>query len=156
MQRTLVMLKPDAVQRGLIGRIVARFEAKGLKIVALRMGMVSRELAERHYAPHKGRDFYEPLIRFVTSAPMVFIVLEGKDAVAVVRKMMGSTFGPDAEAGTLRGDFGMSKRFNLIHGSDSPEAAAKEIALFFRPDEIIAWEPAAWPWTYDFSTGEVV
>jgi len=156
MERTLVMLKPDAVQRGLIGRIVARFEAKGLKIVALRMGMVSRELAERHYGPHKGKDFYEPLIRFVTSAPMVFIVLEGKGAVAVVRKMMGSTFGPDAEAGTLRGDFGMSKRFNLVHGSDSPEAAAKEIALFFRPDEIIAWEPAAWPWIYDFSTGEVV
>jgi nucleoside-diphosphate kinase len=156
MQRTLVMLKPDAVQRGLMGRILARFEAKGLKIVALKMARIDRALAERHYGPHKGKDFYEPLIRFVTSGPTVFVVLEGKGAVAVVRKMMGSTFGPDADAGTIRGDFGMSKRFNLVHGSDSPEAAAHEISLFFKPEEILAWEPADWGWTYDFSTGEAV
>lgn len=156
MQRTLVMVKPDAVHRGLVGRILERFEAKGLKLVALKMAKVDRPLAERHYAPHKGKDFYEPLIRFVTSGPMVFAVLEGKGAVAVVRKMMGATFGPDAEPGTLRGDLGMSRRFNLVHGSDSPEAAAKEIALFFRPDELIDWQPVGWPWTYDFSTGEVV
>ena len=156
MERTLVMLKPDAVQRGFIGRIVARFEAKGLKIVALKMALVDRGLAERHYAPHKGKDFYEPLLRFVTSGPMVFLVLEGKGAVAVVRKMMGATFGPNAEPGTVRGDFGLSNRFNLIHGSDAPDVAEREISLFFRPEELIDWQPAAQPWVYDFSTGEVI
>ena len=156
MERTLIMLKPDAVQRGLVGRILARFEAKGLKIVALKMARVDRGLAERHYAPHKGKDFYEPLLRFVTSGPMVFVVLEGKGAVAVARKMMGATFGPNAEPGTIRGDLGMSNRFNLIHGSDAPDVAEREIALFFRPEELIDWQPAAQPWVYDFSTGEVV
>ncbi|HUU93234.1 MAG TPA: nucleoside-diphosphate kinase [Phycisphaerae bacterium] len=156
MQRTLVMLKPDAVHRGLVGRILARFEAKGLKILAMKMAVVDRETAERHYAPHRGKDFYEPLIRFVTGGPMVFVVLEGKGAVAVVRKMMGATFGPDADPGTIRGDFGVSNRFNLVHGSDSPEAAETEIALFFEPDDLIDWQPADWPWRYDFSTGEIV
>ncbi len=156
MDRTLVMLKPDAVARGLIGRIIARLEAKGLKIVALKMARLGTALAERHYAEHKGKPFYEPLIRFVTSGPTVFLILEGKDAVAVVRKMAGATFGPAAEPGTVRGDLGMSNRFNLIHGSDSPEAAAAEISLFFTPGELIEWNPAAWPWTYDFSTGEPV
>ena len=156
MERTLVMLKPDAVQRGFVGRIVARFEAKGLKIVALKMARMDRALAERHYAPHKGKDFYEPLIRFVTSGPLVFVVLEGKGAVAVVRKMMGATFGPAAEPGTIRGDLGMSNRFNLIHGSDAPDAAEGEIGLFFRPEELIDWQPAAQPWVYDFSTGDVI
>ncbi|MCX5656225.1 MAG: nucleoside-diphosphate kinase [Planctomycetota bacterium] len=156
MERTLVMLKPDAVQRGFVGQILARFEAKGLKIVALKMARMDRALAERHYAPHKGKDFYDPLIRFVTSGPLVFVVLEGKGAVAVVRKMMGATFGPAAEPGTIRGDLGMSNRFNLIHGSDAPDAAQREISLFFRPDEIIDWQPAAEPWVYDFSTGDVI
>jgi len=150
------MLKPDAVHRGLVGRILARFEAKGLKILAMKMAVVDRETAERHYAPHKGRDFYEPLIRFVTGGPMVFVVLQGKGAVAVVRKMLGATFGPDAEPGTIRGDFGVSNRFNLVHGSDSPEAAETEIALFFEPDDLIDWQPADWSWRYDFSTGEIV
>jgi len=156
LERTLVMLKPDAVQRGFVGRILARFEAKGLKIVALKLARVDRALAERHYAPHKGKDFYEPLIRFITSAPVVFVVLEGKGAVAVARKMMGATFGPNAEPGTIRGDFGMSNRFNLVHGSDTPEAAQREIAIFFRPEELIDWQPAAQPWVYDFSTGDVI
>jgi len=155
-QRTLVMLKPDALHRGLVGRILARFEAKGLKVVALKMAVLDRETAERHYAPHKGKDFYEPLIRFVTGGPMVFGVLEGKAAVAVVRKMMGATFGPDAEPGTIRGDFGVSNRFNLVHGSDSPEAAEEEIALFFQAHELIDWEPVDGSWRYDFSTGECV
>jgi nucleoside-diphosphate kinase len=150
------MLKPDAVQRGFVGRILARFEAKGLKIVALKLARVDRALAERQYAPHKGKDFYEPLIRFITSAPVVFVVLEGKGAVAVARKMMGATFGPNAEPGTIRGDFGMSNRFNLVHGSDTPEAAQREIAIFFRPEELIDWQPAAQPWVYDFSTGDVI
>ncbi len=156
MQRTLVMLKPDAVHRGLVGRILARFEAKGLKIVALKMAVLDPETARRHYAPHKGKDFYEPLIRFVTGGPMVFVVLEGKDVVAVVRKMMGATFGPDAEPGTIRGDFGVSNRFNLVHGSDSPEAAEQETGLFFKADELIDWQPADLSWRYDFSTGECV
>jgi nucleoside-diphosphate kinase len=156
LERTVVLLKPDAVQRGLVGRLVARFEEKGLKIVALKMARVSRALAERHYAAHQGKDFYEPLLRFVTSGPMVLAVLEGKGAVAVVRKMMGATFGANAEPGTLRGDFGLSNRFNLVHGSDSPEAAEREMALFFRPEELIDWQPAAWPWIYDFSTGDAV
>jgi len=155
-ERTLVILKPDAVQRSLVGAIIARLEAKGLKIVGLKMSVIGRPLAERHYAPHKGKDFYEPLIRFMTSGPVVFIVLEGKGAVAVVRKMMGATFGPAAEPGTLRGDFGISNRFNLVHGSDSPTAAEHEISLFFRPDELADWTPALMPWTYDFSTGDVV
>ena len=156
MERTLVILKPDAVQRGLVGRILARFEAKGLQVAALKMARIDRALAERHYAPHKGKPFYEPLLRFMTSGPSVFLVLEGKGAVAIVRKMMGATFGPAAEPGTVRGDFGVSNRFNLVHGSDSPESAAHEIALFFRPDEILDWESALKPWHYDFSTGEVV
>jgi len=155
-ERTLVIVKPDAVQRSLVGRTIARMEAKGLKIVGLKMAAIDRPLAERHYAPHKGKDFYEPLIRFMTSGPVVFMVLEGKGAVAVVRKMMGATFGPAADPGTLRGDFGVSNRFNLVHGSDSPAAADHEIALFFRPEELIDWQPALMPWTYDFSTGEVV
>ena len=156
MQRTLVMLKPDAVHRGLVGRILSRFEAKGLKIVALKLGRMDRPTAERHYAAHRGKDFYEPLIRFVTSGPTVFLVFEGKGAVAIVRKMLGVTASAAAEPGTIRGDFGMSNRFNLVHGSDSPETADREIALFFRPEELISWDPAAWPWTYDFSTGEPI
>lgn len=156
MERTLVMLKPDAVHRGLIGRVIARFEDKGLKIAGLKMGRVDQATAERHYGAHKGKDFYEPLLRFVTSGPTVFLVLEGKSAVAVVRRMMGATFGPDAEPGTLRGDFGMSKRFNLVHGSDSSEAAEAEIGLFFDQPELFAWDPVTWPWHYDFSAGEPV
>ena len=156
MERTLVILKPDAVQRGLIGRVIARLEEKGLKIVALKMARIDRPLAERHYAAHKGKDFYEPLVRFMTSGPVVFMVVEGKGAVAIVRKMMGATFGCNAEPGTIRGDFGLSNRFNLIHGSDSPEAAAHEIALFFRPEEVAEWQPAAAPWVLDLSGKEPV
>ena len=156
MERTLVILKPDALCRGLCGQILARFERKGLKIVALKMMRISRELAERHYAPHKGRDFYEPLIRFMTSTPVIVLVLEGKEAIAISRRMMGSTFGSDAEAGTIRGDLGVSRRFNLIHGSDSSESAAREVALFFEPGELYEYEPGAWQWVYDFSTGEPV
>ncbi|MBM4020338.1 MAG: nucleoside-diphosphate kinase [Planctomycetes bacterium] len=156
MERTLIILKPDAVHRGLIGRILARFEEKGLQLAALKMARIDRAVAERHYAPHKGKDFYEPLIRFITGGPAVFAVLEGKGAVAVARKMMGPTFGSAAEPGTIRGDFGVSNRFNLIHGSDSPEAAEAEIAIFFRPEELVDWQPAAMVWLYDFSTGDVV
>ena len=156
MERTLVILKPDAIQRGLIGTVLARFEAKGLQVVGLKMARIERALAERHYAPHKGKAFYEPLIQFMTSGPVVFLALEGKGAIAVVRKMMGATFGPNAEPGTLRGDLAVSNRFNLVHGSDSPEAAAFELGLFFRPEELIDWRPAGQGWVYDLSAGEPV
>lgn len=153
MERTLVVLKPDAVQRGLVGELLGRFERKGLALVALRMLTVTEATARAHYAPHEGKPFYEPLVRFITSAPSVAMVLEGMSAIAVVRKMVGSTFGPDAEAGTIRGDFGMSKRYNLIHASDSPESAERETALFFNADEIADHPPALLDWVYDM-TGE--
>jgi nucleoside-diphosphate kinase len=156
MERTLVICKPDALQRGLVGTILARFEAKGLKLIALKMTRLERSLLERHYAAHEGKDFYEPLLEFMVSAPVVLMVLEGKGAIAVVRSMMGATFGPDAAAGTLRGDFGMSRRFNLVHGSDSAEAAGKEIELFFEPGELNDYDFDAMRWIYDTSTGEVV
>jgi len=131
LERTLIILKPDALQRKLVGKIIARFEQKGITISALKMMRISKELAETHYRAHKGKDFYEPLIRYITSVPVVVMVLEGKNICDVARKMMGATFGSDADAGTIRGDFAISNRFNLIHGSDNPEAARKEIALFF-------------------------
>ena len=156
MERTLVIFKPDAVHRRLVGRILTRFEDKGLKIVALKMCRLTKELAERQYAPHKGKHFHEPLVRFMTAGPVVLTVLEGKDAVAVVRSLMGPTFGPDAPPGTIRGDFGMSKRFNLVHGSDSAAAAEAEIDLFFRPEELVEYKPHDLGWVYDTSTGQVV
>jgi len=153
MERTLVLIKPDAVQRRLVGAIVARFEAKGLEVVALKMMQITEELARTHYAPHEGKPFYEPLIRFVTSGPTVALVLEGKRAIEVVRGMMGPTFGPDAPPGTIRGDFAISNRFNLVHGSDSPESAAHEIALFFDEADLIDWCPDDLGQIYDFSEG---
>lgn len=140
MQRTLVFVKPDGVQRRLVGEILARFERKGLKIVGLKMMQVSRELAETHYAEHKGKPFYESLVGFVTSGPIVCACLEGFRAISVVRQMMGKTFGFEAAPGTIRGDYGISNQFNLIHGSDSPESAEREIALYFSPDELMSYE----------------
>lgn len=148
MERTLILLKPDAVQRGLVGRVIDRFEAKGFKIVGMKFMQVSRELAERHYAEHKGKDFYEPLLAFITAGPIVAMVLEGLEAVRVTRAMIGGTFGPDAAAGTIRGDFGLSKRYNLVHGSDSPATADREIGLYFRPDELLEYGRPADAWTY--------
>jgi len=153
-ERTLIILKPDAVQRGLCGPIVARIEAKGLKLAGLKMMKISRELAERHYAPHKGKPFYPGLLNYVTAGPVVVFVAEGVNAIAVARKLMGATFGFNAEPGTIRGDFGMSKTYNLIHGSDSPESAATEIGLYFRPEELLSYDRPADRWTYDTSGGE--
>ncbi len=153
MERTLVLIKPDAVQRRLVGRILARFESKGLQLVALKMLRVSEALAREHYKDHEGKHFYEPLIRFITGGPTIALVLEGKRAIEVVRAMMGNTFGPDAAAGTLRGDFAISNRFNLVHGSDSPESAAAEIDRFFQPQELVEWQPADIEQIYDFSEG---
>lgn len=153
MQQTLILLKPDAVQRRLVGRILDRFEAKGLTLCGLKMMAVPEELARRHYAVHEGKPFYEPLVRFITSGPVVAMVVEGRDAIAVARKLLGATFGANAEPGTVRGDFAVSNRFNLVHGSDSAEAAAFEIALYFSPEEIVARRPADLDWLYDFSEG---
>jgi nucleoside-diphosphate kinase len=153
MERTLVLIKPDAVHRRLVGRILARFEQKGLSVVALKMIQIDQALARRHYAAHEGKPFYEPLIRFVTGGPTVALVLEGKRAIEVVRRMMGATFGPDAEPGTLRGDFAVSNRFNLVHGSDSPQTADAEIALFFEDSELMDWQPDDFEQIYDFSEG---
>ena len=153
MEQTLVLVKPDAVQRRLVGAILARFEAKGLRLVALKMIRISEELARTHYAPHAGKPFYEPLIRFVTGGPTVAAVLEGKRAIEIVRAMMGPTFGPDAPPGTIRGDLAVSNRFNHVHGSDSAESAASEIALFFEPAELIDWRPDDLGQVYDFSEG---
>jgi nucleoside-diphosphate kinase len=153
MERTLIILKPDAVQRGLVGEILQRFEKKGLQIVGSKLMLISQELAEKHYAPHKGKPFYDGLIRFMTSAPVVVLALQGLKAIEVSRKMMGATFGFKAEPGTIRGDFGVSASFNLIHGSDSPEAAKHELALFFKPDELITYDLASRVWIYDFGKG---
>ena len=146
MQQTLILLKPDAVQRRLVGTITDRFERKGLRLVGLKLVQASRELAEKHYAVHKGKSFYESLLGFLTSGPTVAMVWEGREAVAVGRNLMGVTDGAKAPPGTVRGDFALSVQNNLVHGSDSPENAAAEIALWFRPDELVSYQPtdAAW------------
>jgi len=153
MERTLIILKPDAVQRALCGRIISRFEEKGLTIVAMKMIQLTPALAEKHYAAHKGKPFYDGLVRFMTSSPVIVMVLEGKGVVAMVREMMGKTFCAKSPPGTIRGDFGVSNSFNLVHGSDSPESAQQEIALYFHPEECLSWTPATRPWAYDMSKG---
>ena len=153
-ERTLVLLKPDAVARGLVGEIIARLERKGLDLVALKMLSLPASDAEAHYAEHRGKPFYDGLLRFITSGPLVALVLEGVACVATVRALVGSTCARDATPGTIRGDFGMSGRFNLVHASDSVEAAEREIARFFTPGEIVA--PLETPWIYDRSDGQPI
>ena len=148
MERTLVILKPDAVQRRLVGRIVQRFEEKGLRLVAMKMMQISRELAERHYAVHQGKPFYPKLIEYITSGPVLVMVIAGTGTIALTRKLMGKTFGPEAEPGTIRGDFGASKTYNLIHGSDAPETAAAEIGFYFRPEEIVDRQAVDAQWIF--------
>ena len=135
-ERTFALLKPDAIQRGLAGRIMSRFEQRGLKIVGLKLMRVSRSLAESYYAEHKGKPCYEPLMSYITSGPVVAMVLEGDGAVATVRKIMGKTNSAEAEPGTIRGDFALTIGRNVIHGSDSPESAKREIGFFFTPEEL--------------------
>jgi nucleoside-diphosphate kinase len=149
LERTLILLKPDALQRRLSGRILTRFEEKGLRIVGLKMMRIPQALAERHYEPHKSKPFYPGLVRFMTSSPILALVLEGKDVINIVRKMVGKTFGPEAEPGTVRGDFGASRSFNLIHASDAPETAKREVELFFKADELHEWTPTDFEWVYD-------
>jgi len=145
---TLIILKPDALQRQLTGRIITRFEEKGIQIIGCKMMKISLELAQRHYAPHKGKPFYEPLLKYMTSGPVLVLALKAPGVIDMARKLMGETFGCDAEPGTIRGDFGGSKGFNLIHGSDLPESAEKEIALFFSPDELMDYTLTNEHWLY--------
>ena len=154
MERTLIILKPDAVQRRLVGEITSRFEAKGFQIVAMKLGTLPESVIRNHYGAHEGKDFYEPLVRYMSDRPVVLLVLQAKNAIAIARRMMGKTFGSDAEPGTIRGDLALSNRFNLIHGSDSPESAEHEIGLFFQSQEILEYPDAQEDLLYDSSTGE--
>ena len=149
METTLILLKPDAIQRGLVGSIISRFEAKGLEIAAAKLMIVPRDLAERHYAEHKGKPFYDGLIRFIISAPVLAMAVRGVGAIAVCRKLIGATHGAKADPGTIRGDLGLSGGFNLIHGSDSPESAKRELDLWFRPDDIVDYKLTQRQWVYD-------
>ena len=154
METTLIILKPDAVQRGIMGRIISRFEDKGLQVVGAKFMQISQDLAARHYADHKEKPFYAGLVSFMTSSPVLVLALRGNGAIAVCRSLMGATFGFKADAGTIRGDFGVSSSFNLIHGSDSPEAASRELDLFFNDGEVLDYDRAIESWVYDMSGGK--
>ncbi|GIW99901.1 MAG: nucleoside diphosphate kinase [Pirellulaceae bacterium] len=145
LERTLVLLKPDCVQRRLMGTIISRFEAKGLNIVAMKMIRVTPELAQQHYAEHVNKPFYPSLEAFITSAPIVAMAIEGLDAIRVVRDMLGATNGLQAAPGTIRGDFSSSRQMNLVHASDGPESAARELALYFSESEFCSYEPLLTP-----------
>jgi nucleoside-diphosphate kinase len=146
MQRTLILLKPDCVQRRLIGRVISRFEEKGLNFVAMKMMRITPELARQHYAEHIEKPWYGALEAFITGGPVVAAIVEGLDAIRVVRRMLGATSGLDATTGTIRGDFSASRQMNLVHGSDGPEAAAREMALYFDDTEICSYQPSITPW----------
>ena len=146
MQQTLLLLKPDAVQRRLVGTIIERIERKGLRLAGLKFIQADRGLAERHYAVHKGKQFYESLLQFLTSGPTVAMVWEGREAVAVCRNLIGPTDGAKAAPGTIRGDFALTVQNNLIHGSDSPDNAAAEVALWFGPKELVSFSVTDATW----------
>lgn len=150
MERTLILLKPDTVQRGLVGNILARFENKGLKLVGMKLRQFPQALLEKHYDDHKARPFFAGLVKYMGSGPVVALALEGKDAIAVTRTLIGKTNCAEAAPGTIRGDLGMSFSNNLVHGSDGPESATKELALFF-PDaeELVDWTPSTLAWIYN-------
>ena len=140
LERTLLLVKPDGVQRQLVGRVITRFEERGLKLVGLKLVQTSRELAETHYAAHRERPFFTGLVDFITSAPLVAAALEGPNAIAIVRAMNGATRPHEAEPGSIRGDFAVETAQNLVHASDSPENAAAELALWFKPEELLSYE----------------
>jgi len=148
-ERTFVMVKPDGVQRGLVGEIISRLERKGLKIVAMKMLRISKELAQEHYAEHRAKPFFSSLVGYITSAPVVAMVVEGKNAVKVVRKLVGATNPSEAEPGTIRGDFGLDLGRNVVHASDSVMSADREIRLFFREEEILDYERESDVWIYE-------
>jgi nucleoside-diphosphate kinase len=147
-ERTLIILKPDAVQRQLVGRIISRFEDKGLKIIAAKLMHIPERLARKHYAVHEGKPFFEGAVRYMSSSPVLVMVLEAEGVIGMSRKLMGKTFGNEAEPGTIRGDFGASRGFNLVHGSDSPDTAAYEIGLYFNPNELLDYDLNNTPWLY--------
>lgn len=149
MEQTLVLVKPDGVQRGLIGEVISRLERRGLRIVSAKFMPVSKELAEKHYAVHKGKDFYEKLIKYITSAPVLAMVWEGPNAIVAVRQTMGDTRPTEALPGSLRHDFALEVGRNLTHASDSVENGKKEIALWFQPDELISWSRAIDEWVFE-------
>lgn len=153
MERTLVLLKPDCVQRRLIGRVLTRLEDKGLNLVAMKLMRVTPELAGRHYAEHVEKDWYPELEEFITSGPVIAAIVEGVEAIRLVRDMAGATNGRDAAAGTIRGDFSSSQQKNLVHASDGPESARREIDIFFDEDEIHAFEPTIRQWLYSSDEG---
>jgi nucleoside-diphosphate kinase len=146
MERTLILLKPDAIQRRLAGKIISRFEEKGLNFVALKMLRVTPELAKKHYAEHVEKAWYPTLEQFITGGPIVAAIVEGLEAIRVVREMLGATSGLKAAPGTIRGDYSSSRQMNLVHASDGPEAAKREIDLYFKPEEIVEFEPTITPW----------
>ena len=145
-ERTLILVKPDGVNRRLIGRIITRLEDKGLKLVGLKLLQVTQELSREHYAEHVEKPFYPLLEEFITSGPVTAMVAEGPEAIGVVRTMLGSTNGREAAPGTIRGDYGVSRQMNLVHGSDGPEAAAREVKLYFDDDELVDYEPTLSGW----------
>ena len=146
MERTLILVKPDGVQRGLMGEIVARFERRGLKLLGMKFIQMSQELANQHYAVHKERPFFNDLVSYITSGPVLAMVWEGKDAIAAARSTIGATKPVEANPGSIRGDFGMEIGRNLVHGSDSPENGVKEANLFFEPEELVSWTRATESW----------
>jgi nucleoside-diphosphate kinase len=149
MERTLIIIKPDGVQRALVGDILARFERRGLRIAGMKLMQIPRPLAEEHYAEHKGKGFYEGTITFMTSAPVVVIALEGPNAIAIARQTMGATRPNEAAPGTIRADFGLDVSRNLVHGSDKPETAEREIQLYFKPGELVDYRRAGDAWLTD-------
>ncbi|MGQ4648051.1 nucleoside-diphosphate kinase [Lyngbya aestuarii] len=149
MERTFLMVKPDGVQRCLVGEVIRRLESKGFTLVGLKMLGVSKELAEAHYDVHKERPFFPGLIQFITSGPVVAMVWEGEGVIASARKIIGATNPLSAEPGTIRGDYGVTVGRNLIHGSDAPETAQNEISLWFKPEELVSWQPALTTWLYE-------
>ena len=149
MERTYLMVKPDGVQRGLCGEIVSRFERKGLKLVGMKLMVIPKETAENHYGEHKGKKFYDSLIAYITSGPVLAMVWEGENAVAICRNMMGKTNPAESAPGTIRGDYGMVTGLNIIHGSDSVESAEREIRIFFKPEELVSYDRTADRWTYE-------
>ncbi|WP_421657102.1 nucleoside-diphosphate kinase [Leptothermofonsia sp. ETS-13] len=149
MERTFLAIKPDGVQRKLVGEIIRRFEAKGFTLVGLKLMNVSRELAETHYGVHRERPFFASLVDFITSGPVVAMVWEGEGVIASARKIIGATNPLNAEPGTIRGDFGVNVGRNLIHGSDAPETAQQEVSLWFREEELVNWQPTLMPWIHE-------
>ena len=147
-ERTLIIIKPDAVQRHIMGQLISRFEQKGLKLIAAKFMQIDESLAKKHYAVHKGKPFFEGVVKYISSSPVLVMVWQAKGVIEMTRKMMGATFGLEAKPGTIRGDFGCSQRYNLVHGSDSPESAEAEISLYFTDDEITDYTFADRDWIF--------